>query len=186
MRSFVTCLRALQCSKVGVVRNKYRPSEAWRDFWNWKYIAHLTKFITITVGTDNRKKNSAGIQVETSPHLVVTPLCDICELENVLYIAAVPPKIIFILRLVDVCMILTVPDVQVWIADFRQYSTLVQQSSLCHKDLTLCHFVVSSTSVRRARVINWKSVCWRLVEKIFINKQNLRTQTVCWRFYSLF
>ena len=36
---------------------------------------------------------------------------------------------------------------------------MVHQSSLCYKDLTLRHFVVSSTSVRRARVINWKIVC---------------------------
>ena len=41
--------------------------------------------------------------------------------------------------------------------DFRQQ--MVHQSSLCYKDLTLHHFVVSSTSVRRAQVINWKSVC---------------------------
>ena len=40
---------------------------------------------------------------------------------------------------------------------FRQQ--MVHQSSLCYKDLTLRHFVVSSTSVRRARVMNWKSVC---------------------------
>ena len=46
-------------------------------------------------------------------------------------------------------------------------------SSLCYKDLTLCHFVVSSTSVRCPRVINWKSVhrvvlmcsiCWNLYQ----------------------
>ena len=47
--------------------------------------------------------------------------------------------------------------VQVWNADFRQQ--MVHQSSLCYKDLTLRNFVVSSTIVRRARVINWKSVC---------------------------
>ena len=47
---------------------------------------------------------------------------------------------------------------------------MVHQSSLCYKDLALRHFVVSSTSVRRARVINWKSVyvmycCVQYVEK---------------------
>ena len=47
------------------------------------------------------------------------------------------------------------PGVQVWNADFRQQ--MVRQSSLCHKDLTLRRFVVSSTSVKRARMINWKS-----------------------------
>ena len=36
---------------------------------------------------------------------------------------------------------------------------MVHQSSLCYKDLTVRHFVVSSTSVRRARVINWISAC---------------------------
>ena len=36
---------------------------------------------------------------------------------------------------------------------------MVHQSSLCYEDLIVRHFVVSSTSVRRARVINWKSVC---------------------------
>ena len=36
---------------------------------------------------------------------------------------------------------------------------MVHQSSLCYKDLTPRHFVVTSTNVRRARVINWKSVC---------------------------
>ena len=41
-------------------------------------------------------------------------------------------------------------------ADFGQQ--MVHQSSLCYKDLTLHHFVVSSTSIRRARVLNWKSV----------------------------
>ena len=35
---------------------------------------------------------------------------------------------------------------------------MVHQSSSCYKDLTPRHFVVSSTSVRCARVINWKSV----------------------------
>ena len=49
------------------------------------------------------------------------------------------------------------PSVQVWNANFRQQ--MVHQSRLCYKDLTLLHFGVSSTSVRRARVINWKSVC---------------------------
>ena len=44
------------------------------------------------------------------------------------------------------------PGVQVRNADFRQQ--MVHQSSLCCKDLTLRHFVVSSRSVRRARVIN--------------------------------
>ena len=39
---------------------------------------------------------------------------------------------------------------------------MAQQSSLCYKDLTLRHFIVSQTSVRRARVINWKSVCTML------------------------
>ena len=32
-------------------------------------------------------------------------------------------------------------------------------SSLCYEDLTLRHFVVSSISVRRARVMNWESMC---------------------------
>ena len=50
-----------------------------------------------------------------------------------------------------------VPCVQVWNADFRQQ--MAHQSSLCYKDLTLRHFVVSSTSVRRTRVLNWISVC---------------------------
>ena len=32
-------------------------------------------------------------------------------------------------------------------------------SSFCYKDLIIRYFLVSSTSVRRARVIKWKSVC---------------------------
>ena len=36
---------------------------------------------------------------------------------------------------------------------------MVHQSSLCYKDSTLRHFIVSSTSVRCAWVINWKSIC---------------------------
>ena len=36
---------------------------------------------------------------------------------------------------------------------------MVHQRSLCYEDLTLRDFVVSSTSVRGTRVINWKSVC---------------------------
>ena len=48
------------------------------------------------------------------------------------------------------------PGVQVWYADFRQQ--MVQRSGLCYKDLTLHYFVVSSTSVWCARVINWKSL----------------------------
>ena len=51
----------------------------------------------------------------------------------------------------------SLPGVQVWNVDFRRQ--MVHQSSLCYKDLTLRHFVVSSTSVRCARVINRKSVC---------------------------
>ena len=39
---------------------------------------------------------------------------------------------------------------------------MVHQSSLRYKDLTLRHSVVSSTSVRRVRVMNWKSVCMAL------------------------
>ena len=50
-----------------------------------------------------------------------------------------------------------VPGAQVRNADFRQQ--MVHQSSLCYKELTLRHFVVSSTCVRRVRVIYWKSVC---------------------------
>ena len=46
--------------------------------------------------------------------------------------------------------------VQVLNANFSQ--KMVYQSSLCHEDLILRHFVVSSTSVKRARVIKWKSV----------------------------
>ena len=48
---------------------------------------------------------------------------------------------------------------------------MVYRINLCRKDLTLHHCVVSSTSVGRARVINWKSVCivlcccFRYVEK---------------------
>ena len=44
-------------------------------------------------------------------------------------------------------VLLSLPGVQVWNADFRQQ--MVHRSSLCCKD-----FVVLSTSVRRARVIN--------------------------------
>ena len=44
------------------------------------------------------------------------------------------------------------PDVQIRNAAFRQQ--MVHQSSLCYKDLILIHSVVSSTSVRHARVIN--------------------------------
>ena len=36
---------------------------------------------------------------------------------------------------------------------------MVHQSSLCYNDLTLHHFVVSSTSVEHLRVSNWKSMC---------------------------
>ena len=36
---------------------------------------------------------------------------------------------------------------------------MVHLSSLRCKDLTLRHFVVPSTNVRRVRVINWKSIC---------------------------
>ena len=53
--------------------------------------------------------------------------------------------------------VIDILGVQVWNADFRQQ--MVHQSSLCYKDLTPRHFVESSTSVRHARVINWKSVC---------------------------
>ena len=35
---------------------------------------------------------------------------------------------------------------------------MAHQGSLRYKDKTIYHFVVSSTSVGRARVINWKSV----------------------------
>ena len=49
------------------------------------------------------------------------------------------------------------PRVQVQNAYFRQQ--MLHQSSLCCKDLTPSHFIVSLTSVGRARVINWKSVC---------------------------
>ena len=53
-------------------------------------------------------------------------------------------------------MLSKLPGVQIRNVNFRQE---MHQSGLCRKDLTLRHFVVSSTSVRRARVINWKSVC---------------------------
>ena len=36
---------------------------------------------------------------------------------------------------------------------------MVHQRSLCYKNLIQRHFVVSSTNVRRARVIKWKNVC---------------------------
>ena len=49
-----------------------------------------------------------------------------------------------------------VQSVQESNADFGQQ--MVYQSSLCYKDLTLRHFVVSSTSVRHAGVKNQKSV----------------------------
>ena len=48
----------------------------------------------------------------------------------------------------------------VWNADFRQQ--MAHQSSLRHKDLTPRRFVVPSTIVRRARVINWKM--WLIVQ----------------------
>jgi len=60
---------------------------------------------------------------------------------------------------------------------------MVHQSSLCYKDLTLRSFVVSSTSVRCAQVINWKSVCMvlcccvRYVE-IQQNKEHSRTALI--------
>ena len=44
--------------------------------------------------------------------------------------------------------------VQVWNVNFRLH--LMHQNSLCTKDLTLRRFVVSSTGVRRARVVNRK------------------------------
>ena len=55
------------------------------------------------------------------------------------------------------CSDYDLPGVQVTNLDFTQQ--MVHQNSLCYKDWTMRHFVVSSTSVRRARVINWKSVC---------------------------
>ena len=48
------------------------------------------------------------------------------------------------------------PGVRIRNANFRQQ--MVHKSSLCYEDLTLRHFVVTSTSVKRAQVINWKSV----------------------------
>ena len=63
---------------------------------------------------------------------------------------------------------LTLPGVGVWNADFRQH--MVHQSSLCYEDLTQCRFVVSSTSVRRARVINWKSECIVCVFAFYMSK----------------
>ena len=57
----------------------------------------------------------------------------------------------------DVISLNILPGVQVRNADFRQQ--MVHRSSLCYKDLTLRYFVVSSTSVGRARVINLKNVC---------------------------
>ena len=49
-------------------------------------------------------------------------------------------------------------------------------------DLTLRHFVMSSTSVRHARVINWKSVCIVYVvfnmSKFIPNKEHLWTALV--------
>ena len=53
--------------------------------------------------------------------------------------------------------VLLLPGVQVWKSDFRRH--MVHQNSIYYKGLTPRHFVVSSTSVRRGRVINWKSVC---------------------------
>ena len=50
------------------------------------------------------------------------------------------------------------------------------QRSFCYKDLTLRHFVVSSISVRRARVINWKSVFNML--KFILNKEYSRTTLI--------
>ena len=48
------------------------------------------------------------------------------------------------------------PDVQVWNANFKHQ--MVHQCGLFYNDLGLCHFLVSSTGVRRTLVINWKSV----------------------------
>ena len=68
----------------------------------------------------------------------------------------------------------------------REFQTTdVHQSSLCHKDLTLSHFVVSSTNVKRARVMNWESVCIVLycvvgfnMSKAIPNKEHLRTALI--------
>ena len=77
--------------------------------------------------------------------------------------------------------ILRVPGAQVWNGDFRQQ--IVHQRSLSYRELTLHHFVVSSTSVRRARVINWKSCakCCVVVfnmSKFIPNKEHLRTELI--------
>ena len=64
---------------------------------------------------------------------------------------------------------------------------MVHQSSLCYRDLTLRHFVVSPTSVKRALAINWKSVCtvstqcWVVVfnrSKFILNKGHSRTVSI--------
>ena len=44
-----------------------------------------------------------------------------------------------------------------WNEDFRKQ--MVDQCGLCYIDWTLCHFLVSSTSVRLVLVINWTTVC---------------------------
>ena len=66
------------------------------------------------------------------------------------------------------------PGVQVRNADFRQQ--MVHKISLCYKDLILCHFVVSSTSVKCARVVNWKIVF--NMSKFISNKEHSRAALV--------
>ena len=67
--------------------------------------------------------------------------------------------------------------------DFRQQ--MAHGSSLCRKDLTPRHFVVSSTSVKRAGVINWKRECAVLC--FSFDMQNLyRTKRIRGRHYFLF
>ena len=47
---------------------------------------------------------------------------------------------------------------------------MVCQGSFCYKGLTLRHFVVSSISVKRARMINWKS-CVKCCVVVFITSK---------------
>ena len=54
-------------------------------------------------------------------------------------------------------LLLHIPGVQARNDDFTQQ--MVHQRAVCAIKIWHCAFFVSSTSVRRARVINWKSVC---------------------------
>ena len=55
---------------------------------------------------------------------------------------------------------------------------MVHQSSLRYKDLTLHHFVVSSICDRRARLINWKSVCLVLCCCVRLCQNLYRTKNI--------